>query len=59
MFETYDLCFYDWLVLLRDAMIYKASQTESGRKYLEKCRRLEQTEPDRQKLRERYKAGGD
>jgi len=41
-------------VLLRDALIHKCEETESGREYLEKCWTLEQTEPEREKLREKY-----
>ena len=40
--------------LFRDAFIDKLSQTEQGREYLENCWTLTQTEPDREKLRERY-----
>lgn len=40
--------------LFRDAFIDKLSQTEQGREYLESCWTLTQTEPDREKLRERY-----
>jgi len=40
--------------LLRDAYIYKLNQTQKGQEYLEKCWILEQTEPDRKKLRERF-----
>lgn len=40
---------------LREAFIYKQLQTESGRKYLEDCKRLSTTEPERQKLREKFR----
>lgn len=43
-----------YLLLLRDAFIYECKKTESGRAYLENCWRLEQTKPDREKLRERF-----
>ena len=49
----------DFLLLLRDAYIYRLSQTEEGREYLEKCWILEQKKPDRIKLRKQFgKAGG-
>jgi len=44
--------------LLRDAVIFNHSQTEEGDKYLDKCWTLEQTEPDRKALREKFKRGG-
>ena len=40
--------------LFRDAFIDKLSQTDEGREYLESCWTLTQTEPEREKLRERY-----
>ena len=40
--------------LLRDAVIYKYMQTEEGEKYLERCWILEQTSPDRAKLRKKF-----
>ncbi len=49
-----NLCLYDYRLLLRDAVIHRLSQTESGREYLEKCWMLEQTEPDRKRLGERF-----
>jgi hypothetical protein len=35
-------------------VIYKYMQTEEGQKYLERCWILEQTKPDRAKLREKF-----
>ena len=43
--------------LFRDAFIYQMKQTAAGRAYLEDCRILEQTQPDRKALRENF--GGD
>jgi hypothetical protein len=37
---------------LRDAVIYLHSGSEGGLEYLENCWKLEQTTPDREKLRE-------
>jgi hypothetical protein len=54
LFDVSRLCYYDYLVLLRDAVIYHLSQSEGGRDYLEQCWVLEQTTPDRGKLRARF-----
>ncbi|MBO5023582.1 MAG: hypothetical protein J6D11_04675 [Clostridia bacterium] len=43
-----------YYMLLRDAFIYKQSQTKEGREYLEECWILEQTEPDRETLRDHF-----
>lgn len=52
--EIEDLPIDVYMLLLRDAFIYKQEQSEEGRKYLANCWRIEQTEPDRKKLRERF-----
>lgn len=52
--EIMDLPLSRYLQLRRDGFIYRLSQTESGREYLENCWILEQTEPDRKRLRERF-----
>lgn len=44
---------FEYFSLLRDAVIYKLMQTEEGREYLDKCWVLEQTKPDRKRLREK------
>lgn len=49
-----DLCYYTYRLLLRDALIHACEETETGREYLDKCWVLEQTEPDRKRLREKY-----
>lgn len=41
-------------LLAKDALIDKLGQSEEGREYLENCWVLSQTEPDREKLREKY-----
>ncbi len=41
----------------RDAYIHRLEQTEAGRDYLDNAWRMEQTEPDRKRLREKYKGG--
>lgn len=52
MLEVEELDYIDYLQYRRDAFIYKQSQTESGVEYLENAFRLEQTKPDRQKLKQ-------
>jgi len=47
--QELDLC--DYLQLRRDAFISKCNESEGGREYLEKCWLLEQTKPDREKLK--------
>ena len=44
----------EYLSYFRDGIIYELSQTEHGREYLEKCWILEQTEPERCKLRHNF-----
>ena len=48
-----DMEVFEYWHLLKDAVIYNRMQTEEGREYLEKCYRLEQTEPNRQAIREK------
>ena len=52
--EVVQLDCVTYKILARDAIIDKLSQTEEGREYLENCWVLRQTEPDREKLREKY-----
>lgn len=42
------------MFLRREAYIYTLQKTEAGREYLQKCWILEQIEPDRKKLREKF-----
>lgn len=55
--EVEELSLIEYLLYFRDGIIYKLSQTESGRNYLEEAFILEQTSPDRKKLRENYGRG--
>jgi hypothetical protein len=48
------LDYIDYLQYRRDAFIYRMSQTEKGQEYLDNAYRLEQTKPDRKRLREKY-----
>ena len=44
-----------YLTLRRDAFIAWLSRTEAGTEYLDNAWRMEQTEPDRKALREKFK----
>lgn len=48
---------FEYWLYLRDAVIYNYSTTEEGQKYLDNCYRLEQTKPDREALRKKFKGG--
>lgn len=43
--------------LVRDSLIFKMRQTKEGQDYLEDCWLLKQTQPDRKKLRKKFKGG--
>lgn len=57
--EVGELEFTLYFTYLRDAYIYLHNQTEEGRKWLDKAWILEQTEPDRKRLDERFGKGAD
>ncbi|MGE4213606.1 MAG: hypothetical protein AB7E42_02355 [Anaerotignaceae bacterium] len=52
--ECMELDCYTFKSLVRDAFIYKSRQSESGKEYLEDCYLLQQTQPNRKKLREKF-----
>lgn len=52
--EVNQLNYIDYLFYRRDAFIYQMSQTEKGQEYLDNAYRLEQTAPDRKKLRQKF-----
>lgn len=54
MLEVENLDIVDYLSYRRDAFIYRMSQTEKGREYLNNAYRLEQTTPDRKSLRDQF-----
>ena len=54
MIEVERLDIVAYLVYRRDAFIYKMSQTEKGREYLQNAYRLELCEPDRKSLRDQF-----
>jgi len=43
-----------YLLWLRDAYISRLNCTEEGRQYLDDCWRMEQTKPEREKLRQKF-----
>lgn len=53
--EVEELDYIDYLRYRRDAFIYRMSQTEKGEEYLNNAWRLEQTAPDRDGLRAKFK----
>jgi DNA-binding MarR family transcriptional regulator len=54
MLEIEELNYIDYLRYRRDAFIWHMSQTEKGEEYLDNAWRIEQTKPDREKLREKF-----
>jgi hypothetical protein len=58
LFEIQDLDLDVYLFYMREAFIHKMNQTKEGREYLENCWRMQQSKPDRKKLREKYRKGG-
>lgn len=52
--EVSDLNYLQYLIWRRDAFIYTLNQSEAGREYLDNAYRMEQTEPDRKRLREKF-----
>ena len=54
--EVEELDLVEYLFYYREAVIYNCMQTEEGREYLQNAHRLQQTTPDREKLRNKYKS---
>lgn len=54
LLDVRDLDYIQYLIWKRDAFIVFMSRTEKGQEYLDEAWRLEQTKPDRQKLRAKY-----
>ena len=54
IFEVEELDYLDFLTFRRDAFIARMSQTEKGEEYLKNAWLLEQTKPDRKRLREKF-----
>ena len=53
--QVEELDYIDYLIYRRDAFIYRMSQTEEGEQYLNNAWRLEQTKPDRESLRNKFR----
>lgn len=51
--EIGQLNYLQYLVWRRDAFIYMMSRTEAGNEYLDNAWRMDQTKPDRPKLRKK------
>lgn len=49
-----ELDVFEYWLYLRDAIVYNYSQTKEGRDYLDQCWILEQTAPQRDKLRQKF-----
>lgn len=56
--QVQELDILDYLIYRRDAFIYQMSQTEKGEEYLNNAWRLEQTKPDRDGLRKKFRKEG-
>ena len=56
--EVEELDYIDYLTFRRDTFIYKMSKTDKGEEYLNNAWRLEQTKPEREKLREKFRKEG-
>lgn len=54
MLQVEELDYLDYLMIRRDAFISRMSETEKGVEYLNNAWRLEQTAPDREKLRKKF-----
>ena len=53
LLEVRELDYIQYLIWRRDAYIYMLSRTEKGQEYLDNAWRMEQTEPDRPRLRKK------
>ncbi len=58
LLDVNELDYIDYLILKRDAFIYRLNKTADGQEYLRKAWTLEQTKPDRKKLKSRFGNGG-
>lgn len=54
LLEVRGLDYVQFLIWRRDAFIHRLSQTEAGQEYLDNAWRMEQTAPDRKKLRKKF-----
>ena len=51
--DVEELDLVEYLFFYREAVIYNCMQTDDGIEHLKNAHRLQQTEPDREKLREK------
>lgn len=51
--QVAELDYLQYLIWRRDAYIDRLSQSEEGQEYLKNAYRMEQTQPDRKRLREK------
>ncbi len=58
IFEVWKMRLDDFLYARREAFIFKMSQTEKGLEYLKNASMFEQTEPDRDGLKDLMKGMG-
>ena len=56
--EVAELDYLQYLIWRRDAFIHVLSQTDDGKEYLKNAYRMEQTKPDRKRLREKLRKEG-
>lgn len=57
IFDAQEMPIDLYLYFMREANIHRLMQTKEGREYLDNCWRMEQTKPDRKKLREKMRKG--
>lgn len=53
--DVRQLDYVQYLIWRRDAYIYMLSRTEAGQEYLDNAWRMEQTKPERARLRQKLK----
>ena len=54
IFDVEKLDIFEYWKLVRDAFIYTLNKTEKGQEYLDNAYRITQTEPERERLREKF-----
>lgn len=57
LIEVRGLNYLQYLIWRRDAYIHMLSRTEAGQEYLDNAWRMEQTKPDRVRLRKKLRKG--
>lgn len=54
LFDVYQMDLFTYWALLHDAIVTINAQTEEGRKWLNNAWRIQQTQPDTEKLHKKY-----